>query len=68
MGRCFLRGEPTGHPEGESFAAELINAVLHGAGWPDREFDHAGEAAAAGSPRLVKSKKNMTEGPRRYDR
>jgi phospholipase C len=88
--------------KGESFAAEVINAVLHGPGWPDTlmiwlydehggYYDHVspppatppdnveGRSAIGSSspldkllrpisPRLVQSKKNLTEGPRRYDR
>jgi len=88
--------------KGESFAAELINSVLHGAGWPDTlliwlydehggYYDHVSPPPAVppddvegrsmiGSsttlerclrpvlPGLVRSKKNLVEGPQRYDR
>ena len=29
----LLRGEPAGHREGRGFAAEVVNAVMHGPGW-----------------------------------
>ena len=88
--------------KGESFAAEVINAVLHGKGWPDTlliwlydehggYYDHVPPPAAVPPddiegrsvigtetglekilrpllPRLVKAKKNLDSGPRRYDR
>jgi phospholipase C len=88
--------------KGESFAAEVINSVLHGAGWPDTlliwlydehggYYDHVSPPPAVppddvegrsmiGSsttlerclrlvlPGLVRSKKNLVEGPQRYDR
>jgi phospholipase C len=88
--------------KGESFAGAVINAVLHGAGWPDTlliwvydehggYYDHVppppaippdeveGRSAIGSStplarllrpvsPRLVESKKNLTQGPHRYDR
>jgi len=88
--------------KGESFAAEVINSVLHGAGWPDTlliwlydehggYYDHVSPPPAfppddvegrsmIGSsttlerclrpvlPGLVRSKKNLVEGPQRYDR
>jgi phospholipase C len=88
--------------KGESFAAKVINSVLHGAGWPDTlliwlydehggYYDHVSPPPAVppddvegrsmiGSsttlerclrpvlPGLVRSKKNLVEGPQRYDR
>jgi phospholipase C len=88
--------------KGESFAAEVINRVMHGKGWPGTlliwvydehggYYDHVPPPAAvppddvegrslAGSPttlqaalrpffpHVVKTEKNLTEGPRRYDR
>ena len=88
--------------KGESFAAEVINAVLHGRGWPHTlliwvydehggYYDHVPPPAAVPPddvegrsaigtatpleaclrpvfPRMVRSKKNLTSGPHRYDR
>jgi phospholipase C len=88
--------------KGESFASAVVNAVLHGRGWPHTlliwvydehggYYDHVppppavppddiegrsaiGAASPLGSvlrplfPRLVKTKENLTSGPRRYDR
>ena len=88
--------------KGESFAAEVINRVMHGKGWPDTlliwvydehggYYDHVAPPPAVppddvegrsltGSPtrlqsvlrpffpKVVKTEKNLTEGPHRYDR
>jgi phospholipase C len=99
---AYSEENPQDIRRGESFAAEVINRVLHGTGWPDTLLiwvydehggyhDHVPPPPAVPpddveggsvigsstplerllrpvSPRLVKSKENMTEGPRRYDR
>jgi phospholipase C len=88
--------------KGESFAAEVINRVMHGKGWPHTlliwvydehggYYDHVAPPPAVppddiegrsltGSPtrlqsvlrpffpKVVKTEKNLTEGPHRYDR
>ncbi len=98
----YSEENPQDIQKGESFAAEVINAVLRGKGWPDTVliwlydehggyYDHVPPPAAvppddvegrsmigtsAGLekvlrpvlPGLVKTKKNLDSGQRRYDR
>jgi phospholipase C len=99
---AYSEENPQDIRKGESFAAEVINAVLHGAGWPDTLLiwvydehggyhdhvppppaippDDIGGRSVIGTstplerllrpvfPRLAESKKNLTQGPHRYDR
>jgi phospholipase C len=98
----YSEENPQDIQKGESFAAEVINAVLRGKGWPDTVliwlydehggyYDHVPPPAAVPPddvegrskigasarldkvlrpvlPGLVKAKKNLDSGPRRYDR
>ncbi|HEY7147510.1 MAG TPA: alkaline phosphatase family protein [Streptosporangiaceae bacterium] len=99
---AFSEENPQDIQKGESYAAEVINAVLHGEGWPHTlliwvydehggYYDHVPPPAAIPPddvpgqstigtatgldaflrplfPKLVRRKKNMTQGPRDYDR
>jgi phospholipase C len=99
---AYSEENPQDIRKGESFAAEVINAVLHGPGWPGTVliwlydehggyYDHVPPPAAVPPddiegrsvigtatglekvlrpllPGLVKAKKNLDSGPRRYDR
>jgi phospholipase C len=99
---AYSEENPQDIRKGESFAAEVINAVLHGRGWPHTlliwvydehggYYDHVppppavppddveGRSAIGTAtpldaflrpvfPRMVRSKKNLTSGPHRYDR
>ena len=99
---AYSEENPQDIRRGESFAAEVINAVLHGRGWPHTlliwvydehggYYDHVppppavppddveGRSAIGTAtpleallrpvfPRMVRSKKNLTSGPHRYDR
>jgi phospholipase C len=99
---AYSEENPQDIRKGESFAAEVINAVLHGAGWehtlliwvydehggyhdhvpppPAIPPDEVEGRSVIGSatplerllrpvlPRLVKTKENLNQGPRRYDR
>jgi phospholipase C len=99
---AYSEENPQDIRKGESFAAEVINRVMHGKGWPGTlliwvydehggYYDHVAPPPAVppddvegrsltGSParlqsvlrplfpRVVKSAKNLDEGPHRYDR
>jgi phospholipase C len=98
---AYSEENPLDIRKGESFAAEVINAVLHGRGWPHTlliwvydehggYYDHVppppavppddvegrsvigtrtrvGALVRTVSPRLVKTKDHLNQGPHRYD-